>query len=133
MTTRKTPLSAWRGFSFYNWDMTIPRGKNDSMKDFETPNPFFGVDLLTGCRNLVSFSKDLDDNFGNHLRLPERGKYSLRGPMTSKVSELPAGTHEEATCVRLLRPPRGGPVRGDTRRPRGRRSALTAFSLGVSC
>jgi len=27
------------------------------MKDFDTPNPFFRVDLLTGCNNLVSFSK----------------------------------------------------------------------------
>jgi diguanylate cyclase (GGDEF)-like protein len=37
------------------------------MKDFDTPNPFFRVDLLTGCNNLVSFSKALDDNFENKM------------------------------------------------------------------
>jgi len=40
------------------------------MKDFDTPNPFFSVDLLTGCNNLVSFSKALDDNFENLLLEP---------------------------------------------------------------
>ena len=30
-------------------------------------NPFFHVDLLTGCHNLVSFSKALDNNFENSL------------------------------------------------------------------
>ena len=40
------------------------------MNEFLTPNPFFRVDLLTGCLNLVSFSKELDDNFGNKLLDP---------------------------------------------------------------
>ena len=40
------------------------------MKDFDTPNPFFSVDLLTGCNNLVSFSKALDDNFENSMLEP---------------------------------------------------------------
>ena len=40
------------------------------MKDFESSNPFFRVDLLTGCNNLVSFSKALDDNFENLLLEP---------------------------------------------------------------
>lgn len=40
------------------------------MKDFEPPNPFFRVDLLTGCNNLVSFSKALDDNFDNAILEP---------------------------------------------------------------
>jgi diguanylate cyclase (GGDEF)-like protein len=35
------------------------------MNDFDLPNPFFHVDLLTGCSNLVSFSKALDNNFEN--------------------------------------------------------------------
>ncbi len=35
------------------------------MKDFDTPTLFFRVDLLTGCSNLVSFSKSLEDNFEN--------------------------------------------------------------------
>jgi len=39
-------------------------------KDFDTPNPFFSVDLLTGCSNLVSFSKALDDNFDNKILEP---------------------------------------------------------------
>jgi diguanylate cyclase (GGDEF)-like protein len=34
-------------------------------KDFDSSNLFFQVDLLTGCNNLVSFSKSLDDNFKN--------------------------------------------------------------------
>ena len=37
------------------------------MKDHDHPNPFFRVDLLTGCNNLVSFSKALDDNFENSM------------------------------------------------------------------
>ncbi|MEP6895631.1 MAG: diguanylate cyclase [Chloroflexota bacterium] len=40
------------------------------MKDFESSNPFFRVDLLTGCNNLVSFSKALDNNFENLLFEP---------------------------------------------------------------
>ena len=40
------------------------------MKEFNTPNPFFRVDLLTGCNNLVSFSKALDNNFENSLLEP---------------------------------------------------------------
>src|SRR5258706_12811156 len=32
------------------------------MKDFESSNPFFRVDLLTGCNNLVSLSEALDNN-----------------------------------------------------------------------
>jgi diguanylate cyclase (GGDEF)-like protein len=39
-------------------------------KDFDTPNLFFQVDLLTGCNNLVSFSKALDDNFDNKILEP---------------------------------------------------------------
>ena len=35
------------------------------MSDFDTPNPLFRIDLLTGCSNLVSFSKSLEDNFDN--------------------------------------------------------------------
>jgi diguanylate cyclase (GGDEF)-like protein len=35
------------------------------MHNFDSPNPFFRVDLLTGCNNLVSFSKALADNFEN--------------------------------------------------------------------
>ena len=37
------------------------------MDDYTSPNPFFRVDLLTGCYNLVSFSKALDGNFENTL------------------------------------------------------------------
>ena len=40
------------------------------MDNFTSPNPFFRVDLLTGCSNLVSFSKELDDNFGNKILDP---------------------------------------------------------------
>ena len=40
------------------------------MKEFDNPNPFFSVDLLTGCNNLVSFSKALDDNFENKILEP---------------------------------------------------------------
>ena len=35
-----------------------------------SPNSFFRVDLLTGSANLVSFSKELDDNFNNKLLEP---------------------------------------------------------------
>ena len=35
------------------------------MNDFDSPNPFFQVDLLTGCSNLVSFSKCLENDFDN--------------------------------------------------------------------
>lgn len=35
------------------------------MNDFDSPNPFFEVDLLTGCSNLVSFSKSIENNFDN--------------------------------------------------------------------
>ncbi len=35
------------------------------MNEFDSPNPFFHVDLLTGCSNLVSFSKSLENNFEN--------------------------------------------------------------------
>jgi diguanylate cyclase (GGDEF)-like protein len=31
---------------------------------------FFRVDLLTGCNNLVSFSRSLSESFGNHTREP---------------------------------------------------------------
>ncbi len=37
------------------------------MKDIVPSNPFFRVDLLTGCYNLVSFSKALDNNFKNEM------------------------------------------------------------------
>jgi diguanylate cyclase (GGDEF)-like protein len=40
------------------------------MTDFSPSNPFFRVDLLTGCNNLVSFSKALDNNFENLLLEP---------------------------------------------------------------
>jgi len=40
------------------------------MKNFESSNPFFRVDLLTGCNNLVSFSKALDNNFENSMLEP---------------------------------------------------------------
>src|SRR3989304_1647989 len=35
------------------------------MKDFDSPSLFFRVDLLTGCSNLVSFSRALENNFEN--------------------------------------------------------------------
>ena len=37
------------------------------MKETEHPISFFRVDLLTGCNNLVSFSKALDKNFENDM------------------------------------------------------------------
>ncbi len=40
------------------------------MKDFDTPSLFFRVDLLTGCNNLVSFSRSLEDNFENKQLAP---------------------------------------------------------------
>ena len=40
------------------------------MKDTDTLNLFFQVDLLTGCDNLVSFSKSLHDNFKNSKNAP---------------------------------------------------------------
>jgi diguanylate cyclase (GGDEF)-like protein len=40
------------------------------MKDFDAPSLFFRVDLLTGCNNLVSFSRSLDHNFGNQQLAP---------------------------------------------------------------
>jgi len=40
------------------------------MMDFETPSLFFRVDLLTGCSNLVSFSKSLEGNFENTSLAP---------------------------------------------------------------
>jgi len=40
------------------------------MNDLSSSAPFFRVDLLTGCSNLVSFSKELDDNFKNSLLEP---------------------------------------------------------------
>ena len=40
------------------------------MKEFNSPNPFFRVDLLTGSNNLVSFSKALDNNFENIMLEP---------------------------------------------------------------
>jgi diguanylate cyclase (GGDEF)-like protein len=58
------------------------------MKDFDTPNSFFRVDLLTGCNNLVSFSKALDDNFNNSMleavSLIVVDLYQLRGINQSK-------------------------------------------------
>ena len=40
------------------------------MKEFETSNLFFRVDLLTGCSNLVSFSRALEKNFDNAALAP---------------------------------------------------------------
>lgn len=40
------------------------------MKDFDSQNLFFQVDLLTGCNNLVSFSKSLHKNFKNDQFAP---------------------------------------------------------------
>jgi len=40
------------------------------MNDFDSSNPFFRVDLLTGCSNLVSFSKSLENNFENTVLEP---------------------------------------------------------------
>ncbi|MBK9923919.1 MAG: diguanylate cyclase [Anaerolineales bacterium] len=40
------------------------------MNDIPSSNPFFRIDLLTGCYNLVSFSKALDDNFYNTMLEP---------------------------------------------------------------
>jgi diguanylate cyclase (GGDEF)-like protein len=44
--------------------------KDGMMENLTSPNPFFRVDLLTGCSNLVSFSKELDDNFDNKMLEP---------------------------------------------------------------
>jgi diguanylate cyclase (GGDEF)-like protein len=38
--------------------------------DFDTPSLFYRVDLLTGCNNLVSFSRSLGENFGNTSLAP---------------------------------------------------------------
>ncbi|HEY5730868.1 MAG TPA: diguanylate cyclase [Anaerolineales bacterium] len=40
------------------------------MDNFSPSNPYFRVDLLTGCSNLVSFSKELDNNFENKMLEP---------------------------------------------------------------
>jgi diguanylate cyclase (GGDEF)-like protein len=40
------------------------------MTDFDAPSLFFQVDLLTGCNNLVSFSKSLHNNFKNNQFSP---------------------------------------------------------------
>lgn len=40
------------------------------MTEFDTPSLFFRVDLLTGCNNLVSFSRSLGENFGNQSLEP---------------------------------------------------------------
>lgn len=54
-------LAPGRGFLFYNSRMNM----EGNMKEYDSPNLFFQVDLLTGCDNLVSFSKSLRDNFKN--------------------------------------------------------------------
>lgn len=50
--------------------------------EYDSPSLFFRVDLLTGCNNLVSFSRSLGDNFGNqtleHLSLIVIDVYQLR-------------------------------------------------------
>lgn len=38
--------------------------------EFDTPSLFFRVDLLTGCNNLVSFSRSLGENFSNDNLAP---------------------------------------------------------------
>ncbi len=38
--------------------------------EFDTPSLFFRVDLLTGCNNLVSFSRSLGENFANDNLAP---------------------------------------------------------------
>lgn len=38
--------------------------------ELDTSSLFFRVDLLTGCNNLVSFSRSLGDNFGNNTLAP---------------------------------------------------------------
>lgn len=40
------------------------------MDNFDSPNPFFRVDLLTGCNNLLSFSRALENNFENTSLAP---------------------------------------------------------------
>jgi diguanylate cyclase (GGDEF)-like protein len=40
------------------------------MNSFDTSSLFFRVDLLTGCNNLVSFSRSLEDNFKNEQLAP---------------------------------------------------------------
>lgn len=40
------------------------------MSSFDTPSLFFRVDLLTGCSNLVSFSRALGENFDNQALEP---------------------------------------------------------------
>ena len=37
------------------------------MKEYDSSNPFLRVDMLTGCNNLVSFSKSLENNFDNTI------------------------------------------------------------------
>ena len=54
--------ATWRGFS-----SIMVSNRQAYMKEPETSNPFFRVDLLTGCNNLVSFSKALDSNFENDM------------------------------------------------------------------
>jgi len=61
------------------------------MTDFDTSNLFFRVDLLTGCSNLVSFSRALDANFDNRklepLSLIVIDVYQLRDINRSKGFE----------------------------------------------
>jgi diguanylate cyclase (GGDEF)-like protein len=40
------------------------------MNNFDSSNPFFRVDLLTGCNNLLSFSRALENNFENTALAP---------------------------------------------------------------
>lgn len=40
------------------------------MEKTESHNPFFRVDLLTGCNNLVSFTEALSNNFENTIHAP---------------------------------------------------------------
>ncbi|NTW91536.1 MAG: hypothetical protein HGA35_06380, partial [Erysipelotrichaceae bacterium] len=42
-----------------------PQGTGEAVEKTESHNPFFRVDLLTGCNNLVSFSDALSNNFKN--------------------------------------------------------------------
>jgi len=54
-----------------NFPLPFNHGKPaKQMEKSESHNPFFRVDLLTGCNNLVSFSEALSNNFENKSLAP---------------------------------------------------------------
>lgn len=56
------------------------------MDKSESPNPFFRVDLLTGCNNLVSFSDALADDFDN-ISLEPLSMIAVDVHQLSKINE----------------------------------------------